>query len=229
MIPGLQSRAAATALIVAMAIAPGAAQVPRSPCTGPDGRELQLLPRDEAATRPDFLAFRGRLLDAVVRRDVAAVLHAVDPAARVGFDGSGGVDAFRVRHIENPDVNFWQEFARVLGLGGTFRTFNDFDTPYVFSRWPEGADAFECLAVTGTGVRLRRSPGTGSRILATLSYSIVVRADSDGASPGWVRVRRADGSVGYVSAAYLRSPVDYRASFSFRNGEWKLVFYVAGD
>ena len=36
-------------------------------------------------------------------------------------------------------------------------------------------------------------------------------------------------SAGYISSAYVRSPIDYRAIFRFENRRWQLVTLVAGD
>jgi len=35
--------------------------------------------------------------------------------------------------------------------------------------------------------------------------------------------------IGFVASRYVRSPVDHRAIFSFRDGRWWLMAYVAGD
>jgi hypothetical protein len=65
-----------------------------------------------------------------------------------------------------------------------------------------------------------------------LDYSVVEAVADDPSAPTpeeWQRVRTAGGRTGYVSARYLRSPIDHRALFEFRAGRWWLVAYVAGD
>src|SRR5262245_59451451 len=126
---------AVAAVVLATMSSPLAAQPRSNPCTTRDGRALQLQPRDEAARRPDFVAFRGRLQEAVARRDREAILRVVDAKARVSFDGAGGVEDFKTYHLDNREVDFWTEFAEVLALGGSFTTPDTFVAPYTFSLW----------------------------------------------------------------------------------------------
>lgn len=42
-------------------------------------------------------------------------------------------------------------------------------------------------------------------------------------------VRTANGQEGWVRGSDVRSPIDYRAGFSKRSGQWKLEAFVAGD
>jgi hypothetical protein len=136
-------------------------------------REPRLRPVDEAERRPDFLEFRRRLQDAVVRRDAAAILGIVHPNVRVSFGGANGIEAFRKEHLEKRDSDFWEEFAKILRLGGRFRMEGSFDAPYTFSAWPGDLDSFECLVVVGTRVRVRAAPGLNARILTALDFAIV--------------------------------------------------------
>ena len=189
----------------------------------------RLRPRDEAPLRVDFVAFRRRLLDAVERKDSRAVLSAVHPQARVSFDGAAGPEAFTTHHMNNPEEDFWSEFAVVLRSGGRFRTPTAFDAPYVFADWPDSADGFECLAVTGTGVRLRQQPTTQSPVTATLSYDIVQRVLESQPVSGWQGVMTAGGRRGFIASQYLRSPIDHRATFAYADGQWWLMAYLAGD
>jgi hypothetical protein len=47
-------------------------------------------------------------------------------------------------------------------------------------------------------------------VVASLSFDVVARR-------------------GYVAAAYLRSPIDYRAGLVRESGQWRLALFVAGD
>lgn len=186
-------------------------------------------PVDEGPRRADFLEFRRRLQDAVARRDERAVLASVHPKIRVSFGDSGGIDVFRKQVLAGRDEDFWSEFATILQLGGRFRMENAFDAPYTFSAWPGDLDAFECLAVVGSRVRVRAAPDTRARVITALDFAIVRALPQNGRSEGWRRVQLADGRTGYISARYVRSPIDHRALFEFENGRWWLMAYVAGD
>jgi hypothetical protein len=201
-----------------------------NPCVTPGSRVAPVLrPVDEGSRRADFVEFRRRLQEAVARKDEAAVLAAVDPGVRISFGDSGGAQAFKTAVIENRDEDFWLEFATILRLGGGFRTKDDFDAPYTFSAWPENLDSFECLAITGSRVRVRAAPGVDGRIVTQLDYAIVRANRAKVETPGWIGVRLPDGQTGFVSSQYIRSPIDRRALFQFHDGRWWLMAYVAGD
>ena len=224
------------AALVAAALVTLGAQAPgrnASPCVPPSpsspARSQRLMPRDEASTRPDFVEFRRVLLQAATRKDTAAVLASVHPDARVSFGDSGGPAAFKSLHIDDPDEDFWTEFPAILRMGGRFRTPTEFDAPYTFADWPDGVESFECLAVIGTGVRLREKPTTQSRPLAVLSYDIVQHLIDERPVAGWEHVATADGVRGFVSSRYLRSPIDHRAMFAYQDDRWWLMAYLAGD
>lgn len=201
----------------------GFAASAESSSTGP-----QLKPRDDGFRRPDFEAFRRQLQDAVARKDEEAVLRTVDPGVRVDFGDGGGLEAFK-RRMNAPGENFWEELTRVLNLGGRFRTPDAFDAPYVYSDWPDGVDAFACAAVVGSGVRLRAAPDIGARTLTTVDFAIVKLFPNEPAATGWRRLALASGLTGYIASRYVRSAIDYRALFEFKEGRWWLMAFVAGD
>jgi hypothetical protein len=195
-----------------------------NPCVEPGNRSPRLLPVDEASSRPEFLAYRRQLEVAVARRDLDAVAAALDPGIRLGFDASGGIEAFRKQFTERSEL--WEQLARVLALGGSFRTPTGFEAPYVFSRWPDRFDSFECAAITGRNVRVRGAAQLDGPILTTVSHAIVRVLDR---GEMWSQVQLGDGRRGFVSGAYVRSPVDYRALFNLVDGRWRMTAFVAGD
>jgi hypothetical protein len=223
---------AAAALVLLVDGAALARQAPRQPpgsvCASGPGAQPRLLPRDEASERPDFLQFRQRLQAIAERRDAGALLEIVDPAVRVTFGDDAGVEAFRTHHVNNPERDFWAEFAEVLRLGGVFITGTTFVAPYTFAAWLDEFDAFSCVVVIGEGVRLRAAPSLSAPTIAMLTHAVVeyVPLERD---PNWERVRLADGRIGFIASRYVRSPVDLRAFFEFKDGRWWLTAYVAGD
>ena len=198
-----------------------------NPCVQGGNRTPRLLPMDEAPSKPEFVRYRAQLQGAVERRDIDAVIDAADPGIRLGFDASGGTAALRKLFSDRSES--WEEFSSVLRLGGSFNSSTSFAAPYVYSRWPEQFDSFECAAITGRNVRLRASPQLDAPVITLVTYSIVQlleRADDRGV---WSRVRLGDGGTGYVWHAYIRSPIDHRALFNMSDGRWRMTAFVAGD
>jgi hypothetical protein len=85
-----------------------------------------------------------------------------------------------------------------------------FAAPYVYSRWPDDFDAFECAAITGRNVRLRSARRLEAPATTSLSYSVVRVIDEEARDPLWTRVQLGDGRTGYVWHAYVRSPAAAR-------------------
>lgn len=203
------------------------------------GAQVAKLPRvDEAERDPSFLDFRTKLLKAAAQRDVEFLLAVTAPDIRVSFDDRNGVAALRASwKLESPNSEFWDELIQVLNLGGSFSSPDIFVAPYTFSTWPSEVDDFDYVAVTGDNVRVREVPRTDAAVLATLSFDIIAfesnssygRADVDPPPAGWSRVRLATGRIGYIAERYTRHPIDYRAYFARRNGEWKMVTFIEGD
>src|SRR5262245_56349265 len=130
-------------------------------------------PVDEAARRPDFFAFRAQLQSAVARHDAAAVLDAVAPDVKNSFGGNDGVEEFKqMWRLDQQDSELWQELGAVLALGGTFQGTQEFVAPYTFSRWPNGLDAFDHVAVIGANVRIRSAPRADAATIGQASFSI---------------------------------------------------------
>ena len=201
-------------------------------------------PVDEAAQDQTFAAYRDRLLDAVVRRDIDAILGMVAEDIALSFGGDAGRDRLRARFTVDPETiaeeyrhtapnlreDYWAAFETVLRMGGRFgEDGNTFSAPYTWTaKVPPGYDPFETYFVTGSGVTLRDRPIRYGKPVGALSHDIVTVLDG-GEGTDYRRVRTADGQEGYAHLDYLRSQVDYRAIFVRRDGEWRLERFIAGD
>lgn len=181
----------------------------------------KLMPADEAKKDPSLVAYREKLLDAVRRHDVDAVIASADPNIRTSFGEGGGSGVLR-RMLESPER--WRDLEQILTLGGSFRQ-RTFWAPYVYSAWPESQDAFTSVAVIAENVPLRSS-ATGPNV-AMLSYDIVQRVGDP--KDGWQEVKLSDGRTGFVESKFLRSPIGYRAAFDKEDGHWRMTALVAGD
>lgn len=190
-----------------------------------------LWPIDEAPSRPEFFAFRAHLQAALARRDVDAVLAVVAPDIKCSFGGDDGLDGFlRLWTPRDPGSRLWEELATVLALGGTFDSDDRFVAPYVFSRWPDGVDPFEHVALVAADVRILAAPRTDADVVGTSSFVVLplARRDPGRDVPDWTAIRTGD-RAGYVPASLVRSPIDYRAFFERRDSGWKIVIFLAGD
>lgn len=191
----------------------------------------RLLPVDQAASRPDFFTFRAQLFTAIARRDAVILMAIVHPDIKNGFGGDDGKANFEAKWRPgdaNSDV--WPELAAVLALGGTFESAETFIAPYVFSRWPTGADSFEHVAVVGDRVRIRTAPRADAELAGVSSFEILPLARQSGdTSEGWTAVRLSATKIGYIASRFVRSPIGYRAFFSKQDGRWQMLMFLAGD
>lgn len=186
-------------------------------------------PLDEAARDPHFAAFRDSLLGIVARRDTTALLAIVAPEIKSSFGGGDGLAGFREHwRLDQPDSMLWAVLDDVLRHGGRFAGEESFWAPWTFLALPDTLDAFEHLIIRDSAVVVRESADPASAALGVLSYDIV-RAGEYDPEAAWRAIVLADGRRGFVSAAQVRSPVDYRAGFERRAGRWWLVILVAGD
>ena len=162
----------------------------RRGCACPGCATRRLLPVDEAARQPDFFTFRAQLLTAVARHDAAALMAVVHPNIKCDFGGGEGKAFFEEFWKPGaPGSEVWAELAAVLALGGTLDTPDSFVAPYVHSRWPQGVDAFEHVAVVGDRVRIRTAPRQDAEPTAVSSFEILPLARPSGDTPeGWTAV-----------------------------------------
>ena len=189
----------------------------------------QLLPVDEASRRPDFFTYRARLQVAVADSDLDVLVAAADPNIRLGFGGEAGRDELRKAMSGADGPGVWKELARILALGGAFRHASSFEAPYVFSQWPDRADAFECAAILGSNVSVRSAASTDAPVVARVSYAIIRTPGEARPVEGWSLVQLANGQQGFVKNEYLGSPNGLRAIFTLTNGQWRMTALVAGD
>jgi hypothetical protein len=203
---------------------------------------LQLLPFDEAPADPRFQAFRDALLDAVQRRDVAAVVAAAGPTILLSFGEDSGPETLRLwltggGPVEAPYL--WAQLEDVLAHGGGFDQQGGFSAPYWFAATPplpDDTDWYAVLYVIGDKVRLRAGPGTDQPVLGTVSYEVVFADDpqqlwaTDAAGKEWLQVRTLDGRRGWIREDFLRGPYGYRAGFELlEDGRWAMTYFLAGD
>lgn len=201
-----------------------------------------LEPVDEAARKPDFLAFRLQLQDTVKKKDVEALLPHIAGNIQLGKTNESGLDAFRKfwKLDESPgDSKLWQELNDVLRLGGAFLEDGRFLAPYVYAKWPRDVDRFDYAVVTGSNVYIRAKPIRESPHVAQLSYAIVrnypvsrgelVIDTLGGETYPWRKIGLPEGNTAFVWGKFVRSPLEYRAVFEKIDGVWQLSHFVSGE
>lgn len=201
-------------------------------------QERFVKPIDEAAQDKSFLAFRVQLVKAAKKRDAKFVLSIVDANIKNGFGGNDGIAEFKkFWKINEAKSEFWDEFLPVVQNGGTFTIEGKtkiFFAPYSFNAFPDDLDAFNHSVIFGSNVNLRSKADKNASIVGSFSYNIVeildsVKDASDINKTAWYEVKTLGGKQGFVSADFVRSPIDYRAGFEKINGKWKMTIFVAGD
>jgi hypothetical protein len=190
-------------------------------------RARTLPPRDECADAdPGFASFRAELLDIVARHDASGLLAIAADDIRFDFGGGEGRRAFSGEWgLAAPDRSaIWVELARVLA-SGCARDGETMTAPYIFRRFPDELDVFTS-GVAGPAARLYQARSdVGESVL--IPWEVLAEVERE--AGGWARVRLSDGRAGFVETAQLLNPIDYRAIFEKRDGQWRMTMFIAGD
>jgi hypothetical protein len=196
----------------------------------------RLTPRDEASQDASFEAFRNKLKVIVANKDVAGLKKCLAADITNNFGGGRGLADFnKVWRLQDRASPLWSALSTVLKLGGNFDGKTKFSAPYVYSAWPGDADAFNFVAVVESNAVLRKAPQAEAAPVRKLDYDLLEVINSRSmpqheAGPNdWDEVKDAKGQRGFILVRDVRSPIDYRAIFEKRNGNWVLAAFVSGD
>jgi hypothetical protein len=201
-------------------------------------KERQVFPVDEAKKDASFFSFREKLIQAVKNKDRKFLLSILDRDVKGSFGGDSGIEDFKsLWKIDSPQTQLWKELLAVLTNGGKFeKPGREFCGPYSFTHFPEDLDAFEYQMIFGNNVNLRAQPDQAAKVLGQLSYNVVkvdyqnsVQDKNNEDIYTWLKIETLGGRKGFVSAQFVRSPIDYRACFEKIKGKWLMTFFLAGD
>jgi hypothetical protein len=176
---------------------------------------------------PGAVAFRTALASAVRRRDAGAFAGLASPQVRLDFGDGSGLAELRRRLAGTEGRKLWRELDRILPLGCAVQAGN-LAIPGLFARDLGDIDPFDIMVVTGARVPLLSAPNARARPSRLLSWAAVKPLSGDDFERPFRRVQLGR-QVGYVEAAKLRSPLDYRLVVSRSRGAWKIDAFVAGD
>jgi hypothetical protein len=191
-------------------------------------------PVDQSDRDASFAAFRRHLLDVIARRDVRALLAAVDPEVRMSArNRPEGRDEFaRFWQLSRPAASgVWAVLARVLELGCVEDQHRGgFLAPSISARLPAGVNADWHEIVATADEPLRARPEAGAPVVMMLDWHVVKRVPTAAPVPeGWMAVEVPGGPQGFVRKATLHNPLGYRALFQRRGGEWRITILQSGD
>lgn len=198
---------------------------------------------DQASKDATFSAYRKKLLQAIVDRDVDAVVAAAAPDIHLDFGGGEGREEFRKRlTVTEADLNedyahladehreqYWDALEAVLRLGGVFREPGSFAAPYTWVvELKDNEDPYTTGFAIGSDVPLRSRPSRYGDIISILDEDIVAILQG-GKGTDFLEVRASDGRNGFVHKDHVRSAIDYRALFGKSEGGWQMNVFIAGD
>lgn len=208
-------------------------------------KDRQAWPVDQAPANPDFLDFRKKLQMAIAQKDTQYLLEHVDDEIKPSIADGEGKDFFIEmwglgENAQQSEI--WNELDEILKLGGIFheKELTSFSAPYVFQL--DEMDMVTEELVIGSGVRLRKQPGSAGEVVSQLSYEVVKLAPINWDKPEpviseeiagethlWQKVITRANDTGFVYSKYLRSPIDMRVRFVQKPEGWRMVSMLAGD
>jgi len=188
----------------------------------------RLPPVDDSPRNPEFRGFVRKLASVAAKRDAKGLKKLVDDDVISGSEGKKdlkGWAEFRKRwRPEDPQSDVWDALATMCDLGFVQMHPTMFVSPYVSWRFPQDLDSRGAWVVTRAGVPLREMPDREAKVVATLEFDIVREATGASAAPAaWKRVRKGDGTEGFVLAQHLQSPNMPRGQFARQQGRWIIV------
>ena len=202
-----------------------------------------------------FLAFRDRLLAAVIAQDINMIVTMSSPNIFLEFRGEGtpgrvGHTAFRQNLIgegENtsgplllygqnaPDIlrqarqaAYLDALENALRGGGTFGDDNaSFTAPYLSQVNIHGPDvsAYDAYFTTFEGTALFDRPSIWGAATARLPYGEAVDLIAPAYGTRFFEIRRANGDTGFVDEQHLRPWLGYAAVFARQNGAWSMTAF----
>ena len=197
---------------------------------------------DESARDPALGRLRDQLLAVAKARDLARLLPLLADTVRVEFDEMPRAQfAERFAQWSAADrALFWQQLRDAFTLGMAYdRGIAEPTTliaPYTTVALEKIAESGDRpLAITGSGVAVRRDPNPSSPILERLDHDLVEIGPALPlpAQPGvfdgvyeWLHVKTPSGRLGWVVSKYVRAVNDPRFYIGNVNGAWKVTGYA---
>jgi len=195
---------------------------------------VKLFPVDESICVEDLHQIVEDLKLAVIEHDSSSIYSVLHDSINLSFGGDWGPVRFRqLWQLDNDTTKFWEEFGEVINLGGTLsEDSSSFTFPYMFEGFPSGVDPYFTVVGIKEGCGIYAKP-TDSEFFHHSDYPILgvvptdlIKLEFDGT---FIPVIINADRYACVKSSEFRFPLGYRGRLEKRNGDWKLVSWIAGD
>lgn len=193
-------------------------------------KRIQLEPTNDIKAESEFALFLKDFKAAIENEDEEYIRSHTYSDIKMSSTGLVGIEGLvKYWGLEEEDTAFYLMLNNTLkyGLVDISDDESIYLGPYTFANFPEGYDASKFYVCIGTDVNVRKRPTTKSDVISQLTYDVVEVIEVE-AEEGWHKIKLPNGDRGYISASYLRSPLDYRINFSKYNGEWLMDIFIKG-
>lgn len=195
---------------------------------------------DRAGEKPDFAAFRAKLLQVIGRRDAQALQSYLSPEIHYSFgvEKPGIAGFYSVWKPSERNSPLWTELADVLRNGGSFDKNGQFVAPSWYANWPAGRDESEWGVVSDSPVVVYAQPRESGKKLPSIGNCWVqISPNGDNQEdPKFVCIDlpKSMQNAFKVESAFVKSEkvhrlLGYRAIFAKRDGRWEMKSFIAGD
>jgi hypothetical protein len=197
----------------------------------------QLYIEDQSIDGIDNLdLFVLNLKDAVYNRDAQMFLSFISEDIRYSFGATNGKTGFTYEwNLENDGENseLWPILDKLLIYGGKLIFADLYQIPYMYSELD--LDNYDAVAI-GEFINMRQSPDVNSDIIGQINYDKVLITELtdniytiDDIEYNWVKVKKTDGTEGYIVNKFIYLIYDYRISISHEKGYWEIDSIISGD
>ncbi len=201
----------------------------------------QLPPRDECLAIEGYYDLRQNLESIVKRRDSKALMALADPKIDTDFfGGEGSIASFKRNfNLEAGEKSYiWDEMEQIMRLGCDSRD-GRIAFPYMDSHsndvveidgYSKGArdGSTGHGVVIGNAVIMRDRPDENGAIVATLYWDIY-DFEAYTERRDWAQISIEGGKTGWVKSSVLRDFSNTRMGFERKNGQWRMIYIVAGN
>ncbi len=186
-------------------------------------------PEDQCTGLYGFDSFRGQLRRTVTFRDAKGLAALADPAIKLDFGGTSGVEALTSKVEADPEL--WDDMADVLALGCASESETSATMPAFFATMPKDVDGTSAYLVTANDAPVYTDAEGTTPGDATISWDLVkLVGDAPAEGAEFAEVATLDGkTTGYMKLSQLRSAIDYRILANRGDDGWKIAAFVAGD